>query len=202
MYKIIASSSKGNSVIYHDCIMIDCGLPYSKIKEHIKDLQLLLLTHSHSDHFKISTIKKMKYEKPSLRIGCCEWMLHLLTDIRNVDIYEIGKIYNYNKFQISPVKLYHDVPNCGYRIFKENKKILHATDTKHLEGISAKGYDLYALEANYDEDKVFDIIKEKELQGMFSHEKGAINSHLSEQQCADFYFKNKNASSQLIRLHE
>ena len=52
MYKIIASSSKGNSVIYHDCIMIDCGCLIQN-----KDKDQLLLT-SHSDHFKNLLLKK------------------------------------------------------------------------------------------------------------------------------------------------
>ena len=40
-----------------------------------------------------------------------------------------------------PIKLYHDVPNCGYRIFINDKKIIYMTDTKTLEGITAKNYD-------------------------------------------------------------
>ena len=106
------------------------------------------------------------------------------------------------RFSISPFKLYHDVQNCGYRIFKDEVKIFHATDTAHLQGISAKEYDLYAIEHNYNEDTVYDIIREQESQGKFAHQRGSINSHLSEQQARDFIFKNKKESSQILRLHE
>jgi phosphoribosyl 1,2-cyclic phosphodiesterase len=202
MHNIISSSSKGNSVIYQGRIMVDCGVPYSIISDRVRDIDLLLLTHSHGDHINLSTIKKMQLEKPSLRIGCCEWMIPLLEGVRNIDKYNIGGIYQYGEFTISPIKLYHDVPNCGYRIFAEGNKILHATDTKHLIGITAKGYDLYALECNYDEETVLDIIEAKESRGEFSHERGAVNSHLSEQQAYDFFFKNKKEDSILLRLHE
>lgn len=154
------------------------------------------------DHINLSTIKKIQLERPAVRVACCEWMVELLHGIRNIDVLQIGKLYDYGNFKLSPCKLYHDVPNCGWRIFKEETKIFHATDTQHLQGISAKGYDLYSIEANYDETAIWDIIREKEMRGEFSHERGSINSHLSEQQAVDFFISNKKETSQLIRLHE
>ena len=121
---------------------------------------------------------------------------------RNVDVYEIGKVYDYKLFTISPIKLYHDVPNCGYRIIKDGFKIFHATDTAHLNGIEAKGYDIYAIEHNYNEDTVFDQIREKEQNGQFAYEKGAINSLLSVQKASDFIYRNRCERSSVVRLHE
>jgi uncharacterized protein (DUF488 family) len=94
------------------------------------------------------------------------------------------------------------VPNCGYRIFKDNHKTLHCTDTAHLNGISAKGYDLYALEHNYNEDTVFNDIRQKEQAGEFTYQKNAIKSHLSEQQARKFIFENKGDNYEVLRLHE
>lgn len=201
-YKVLATGSKGNAVIYHDTIMVDCGVPFSLVKPYLKSIQLVVLSHKHSDHINISTLKKMTSERPTLRVGCCEWMLPFLTGIKNVDVYEIGKEYNYGPFSIVPVQLFHDVPNCGYRILKPDYKIFHATDTAHLNGITAKGYDLYAIEHNYNEDTVYGIIEEKRLNGIFSHETGAINSHLSEQQARAFIFNNKGDNHKVVRLHE
>ena len=199
MYKVISSGSEGNAILYHNSILVDCGVSFAALKPFIYNIQLVLLTHEHKDHFNLKTIEKLLFERPSLRIGCCNWI-----DIqgRNIDRYEIGEVYNYGKFSVSPVKLYHDVPNCGYRIFKDNVKVFHATDTAHLNGIEAKGYDLYALECNYNEDTVFESIEKKQLEGKFAYQKGAINSHLSEQQASDFVFKNKGENYQFIRLHE
>lgn len=202
MYKILASGSAGNSILYHKFILVDCGVPFASLKPHIKDLKIVLLTHSHQDHINIGTIKKLSYERPTLRFACGEWMLPLLEVINNVDVLIPGKIYNYGLFKISPVVLYHDVPNCGYRIYKDNIKIIHATDTAHMKGISAKGYDLYMLESNYSEETVNDIIQHKQINGQFAHEKGSVNSHLSEEQAQDFFINNKGYHSKLIRLHE
>ena len=94
------------------------------------------------DHINIKTLQRLQKEHPSLRIGCGEWMLPYLEGMTNVDVYEIGKLYDYGQFKISPFKLYHDVPQVGYRLFKDETKIFHATDTKTLTGVTAQGYDL------------------------------------------------------------
>jgi hypothetical protein len=72
----------------------------------------------------------------------------------------------------------------------------------HLEGITAKGYDLYAIEHNYDPETILETIAKLEATGQFSHQKGAINSHLSEQQARDFIFDNRSEHSRVLRLHE
>ena len=202
MYNVIATGSTGNSVLYFNSILIDIGVPYSRLKPHVKDIQIVLLTHAHGDHINIKTLQRIQKERPSLRIGCGEWMLPHLGGITGVDVFEIGKIYDYGQFKISPFKLYHDVPNCGYRLFKDETKIFHATDTKTLEGITAQGYDLYCIEANYSEPIAQQMIEQAREKGEFTHIIGSINSHLSEEQCNDFYYKNKSEKSKLIRLHE
>ena len=201
---IIASGSSGNCLIYHNTIMIDCGVPYSLIKPYVSDLQIVLLTHVHKDHINIRTLKKIVQERPTLRIGCGVWMLEYLEGIdrRNIDVYEFAKWYDYGHFKLSIGKLYHDVPNCFYRIDKNSYKIFHATDTGHLEGISAYGYDLYALEYNHDEETALKVIEEARRKGEFTHLIGSMRTHLSEQQANEFYYKNRAEHSQVIRLHE
>lgn len=202
MYNVLSSGSKGNCIIYHDTIAVDMGIPYSNIKEFKNDLQIVLLTHRHGDHLNISTIKKLAFERPTLRFACGVFLAEFLQGIKNVDILEAGKVYDYNAFKVSPIVLYHDVPNFGYRIFKNDTKIIHATDTSHLEGITAKDYDLYAIESNYNDDTIFDSIKREKSKGNFAYQEGAINSHLSEQQARDFIFKNRGEHSKVLRLHE
>lgn len=200
--KVIATGSLGNAVLYHNSILVDIGIPFAKIEPYLCSIQMILLTHKHLDHLNIGALRKIQFERPGIRIGCCSWMVDKLDGIKNVDVYLIGQTYNYGSFQISPFKLYHDVPNCGYRIFKDDYKIIHATDTCHMQGIEAKGYDLYAIEHSYDEDVIKEQIAYKEARGMFCYEKGAINSHLSDQQAQEFIFKNKGEKYEVVRLHE
>jgi L-ascorbate metabolism protein UlaG (beta-lactamase superfamily) len=202
MYSIIATGSKENAVIYGNSILVDCGISFSKINPFLSDLKLVLLTHEHNDHFKISTIKKMAFERPALRFGCGRFLAEKLTGIKNIDVLEAGKIYDYGKFKISPVVLYHDVENFGYRIFIDGEKIFHATDSAHLKVIVSKNYDLYAIESNYDEDTVWQHIEEKEKIGEFAHQRGSINSHLSIQQAQDFVIQNAGEKYEFITLHQ
>ena len=203
MVNVLASGSKGNAVIYGKSILIDCGVPFALIKPYLKEIQLILLTHEHGDHLNVATLKKIISERPALRVGCCEWLMDKLDFVKNLDIYQVGSLYDYGVVKISPIQLYHDVPNCGYRLFFDMMKIIHATDTAHLEGITASEYDVYAIEHNYDEDAVFESIKAIEGAGGYAHQRGSINSHLSDQQATEFIWKNKGKKEPLIvRLHE
>lgn len=208
MINVVASGSTGNCVIYGNNIAVDLGIGFSKIKPFLYDIQIVLLTHEHlSDHLHLNTLKKLASERPTLRIGCGAHMLKFLDGYKNVDVFEAGKWYDYGSFKIAPFYLYHDVVNFGYRIFikqpnGEYYKILHATDSCHMEGIEAKNYSAYCLEFNYNEDTIHDLIKAIEDSGGYAYQKGAINSHLSEQQARDFIFKNGGKDAKVVRLHE
>lgn len=202
VYNVLSSGSSGNCVIYHNSIAVDMGISYSLIKPYQRNLQIVLLTHIHGDHFNLSTIKKLAFERPTLRFACGEFLADKLQGIKNVDILKSGLIYDYGMFKISPITLYHDVPNFGYRIFKGNHKTIHITDTAHLEKIEAKNYDLYAIEANYNEETIFKSIENKIKKGEFAHQIGSVKTHLSEQQARDFVFKNAGENYKVLRLHE
>jgi len=204
MVQVLSTGSKGNAVLYHGSILVDIGVPFALLRPYQKEIKMVLTTHIHKDHLNINTLHQLAALRPTLRIGVCPWMLPHVEGMRNVDVFEIGQLYDYGQFQVSPFKLYHDIdaPNCGYRIFKDDKKIFHATDTAHLEGITAKNYDAYCIEHNYDADTVWDTIRRIEAAGGYAHQRGSIATHLSEQQARDFIFQNAKPESVIIRLHE
>ena len=201
--KVISSGSEGNAVIYNNAIMVDCGVSLKALNEVKRSLKIVLLTHKHSDHLKIRTLQRLQAERPALRVACGDFLLEELPCIKNIDVLQVGKIYDYGAFKVSPVKLYHDVPNFGWRIFLPNgQKIFHATDTAHLEGITAKGYDLYAIEHNYCEEYIQQAIEEARANGEYTHAYGNINTHLSIQQARVFIEANRKESSEVLELHK
>ena len=201
--KVISSGSEGNAVIYNNAIMVDCGVSLKALQEVKRSLKIVLLTHKHSDHLKIRTLQRLQAERPTLRVACGDFLLEELPCIKNIDVLQVGKIYDYGAFKVSPVKLYHDVPNFGWRIFLPNgQKIFHATDTVHLEGITAKGYDLYAIEHNYCEEYIQQAIEEAHAKGEYTHAYGNINTHLSIQQARAFIKANRKESSEVLELHK
>jgi conserved hypothetical protein len=201
--KVISSGSEGNAVIYNNAIMVDCGVTLKALQEVKRSLKIVLLTHKHSDHLKIRTLQRLQAERPTLRVACGDFLLEELPCIKNIDVLQVGKIYDYGTFKVSPIKLYHDVPNFGWRIFLPNgQKIFHATDTVHLEGITAKGYDLYAIEHNYCEEYIQQAIEEARANGEYTHAYGNINTHLSIQQARAFIEANRKESSEVLELHK
>ena len=201
--QVINSGSEGNAVIYNNAIMVDCGVSLKALQEVKRSLKIVLLTHKHSDHLKIRTLQRLQAERPTLRVACGAFLLEELPCIKNIDVLQVGKIYDYGAFKVSPIKLYHDVPNFGWRIFLPNgQKIFHATDTVHLEGITAKGYDLYAIEHNYCEEYIQQAIEEARANGEYTHAYGNINTHLSIQQARAFIEANRKESSEVLELHK
>lgn len=205
-YNIISTGSKGNAVVIGGTILVDCGVPFSALRSVYRDIKIVLLTHIHADHFKHSTIKMLAESRPGLRFACCKWLVDDLLKCGvnpfNIDVLEIGKKYDYGEFAVVPVKLYHNVPNCGYRLFLGQEKVLYATDTNTLDGIMAKNYDLYMVEANYEPDKLIASINEKNKRGEYAYEKNVLRNHLSKPDCDEWLAQNKGKNSEWIYLHQ
>lgn len=206
--KKIASSSNGNCYIYNDDLMVDIGVAFNKIKNNYKNIKLLLLTHRHSDHFNKTTIKKLAELRPTLYFVCGEWLVTELINLgvskKRIIILYADKEYDFGKYIIIPFWAKHDVLNFGYKIIvkKTNYKIFHATDINSLEGIEAKNYDLYCLEANYDEQELKNRLQEKEEKGEYAYEYRVLQTHLSKEECDRFLIANMGDNSECIYLHQ
>ena len=193
-YNIIASGSQGNAVILNDAVLIDCGVPYKQLAPYVPKLKLVLLTHIHGDHFCKRTLRRLAAERPTLRFGCCRWLVSPLVAAgvpeRQIDVLKPRVMYGYGLCNVIPFELTHNVPNCGYKVHFGNGKIIYATDTNNLDGIQAIGYDLYMIEANYNDEDIHRRIKEKRMAGQFAYEEQAFRNHLSEAKCTEFLLRN------------
>lgn len=205
-YLIISSGSEGNAVAINNLILIDCGVSFKSLCSVYKDLKLVLMTHIHSDHFRKQTIKRLAGERPTLRFACGGWLVKELVDCgvntRNIDVLEFDKVYGYGIFNIIPVPLVHDVPNMGFKIhFANGSKLFYATDTNNLNGVTAKDYDLYMIEANYEDDEIKERMRVKKENGEYAYEAAVLKNHLSKAKADDFIYKNIGTSGQYIYLH-
>lgn len=200
-YEILNSGSDGNCTLINEIIAIDMGVSYKLLTPHVKKLRLVLLTHVHLDHFNKATIRRLTKDRPTLRFGCCEWLVQELincgVDRRNIDVYEVGLFYDYKLFKLMPVKLYHDVPNCGYRVFYGDEKLIYATDTYTLAGIKAIEYDYYLIEGNYQD--------EEELSSRATnnyYESRVKKTHLSKEYATNWLLENMGLKSEYHWMHE
>ena len=208
---VISTGSQGNAVILNNEILIDCGVPYKQLKPFVQDLHLVLLTHAHGDHFNPTTIRKLHETRPTLRFGCCAWMVnHLLAaDVspRVIDVYSFASRTAFNEYDRGRVivlafPLFHDVENCGYKILIGEKTALYATDTATMDGISAPGFDLYMIEANHTEQELEERIRRKKENGEFVYEHRVENTHLSRESADLWLAMNAGPNSKVIYLHQ
>ena len=208
---VIATGSQGNAVALDDKILIDCGVPYKQIAHLVRGLKLVLLTHRHQDHFNPTTIKRLHRERPTLRFGCCDWMVPYLLDAGvsplAIDIYRISNwtpIYKYlnGNIIVKPFPLFHDVENCGYMINFGQERVLYATDTSTLDHVTAKAFDLYLIEANHTEDEIADRIQRKQVAGEYVYEHRVERTHLSRESADAWLAMNAGRNSEIIYLHQ
>lgn len=187
-------------------IAIDMGISFKKISPYYKNLQLVLLTHEHGDHLNKPTIKRLCNERPTLRFGCCEWLVAELVALGvskyNIDVYAFDIWNDYGKFKINAFGLYHNVPNCGYKIEIAGWKMIYATDTNEIK-TDAENYDLYLIEANYEDEEMQKRINRKIEDGIdYIYEYKAIENHLSKRKADDFIYQNIGDNGKYIYMHE
>lgn len=215
-YNILGSGSSGNATIVFDHILIDCGLPFTKIAPYAKEIQLVLLTHKHGDHFNPSTVRMLHKWRPTVRWACCEWMVPLLVeagvDALHIDVMEPDKQeYDYGLFAVEPFWVEHNVPNCGWKVYHiiiarghggyKVEKLFYATDASNLDGITAKDFDMYMIECNHHEDEIQERIAAKEAAGEYSYEVEASRNHLSWEQAMSWLAEN-GPHSTFIPMHQ
>lgn len=203
---IIQTGSSGNCVILNNTIALDMGISYNKILPYIKDLQLVFVSHEHHDHFKKSTIKRIALERPTIRFCGGPFLANQFINsgvqVQSIDILEVSKHFNYGKFHIEPIELFHDVSNYGLKIYMDGEKVIYIVDTGYIDHIEAKNFDLYLIEANHKKEEIESIIQEKQCNGEFSYEVRASKNHLSQEQAFDWLAKNAGPKSKYVFLHQ
>ena len=186
--------------------MIDCGVSYTAIKPYVKGLQLVLLTHQHSDHIRPSTIRRLQEERPTLRFGCGKWLLSSVLACGvpkwRVDIYIPNVKNRYtDDLDLTMALTKHNATNCAYKMLIDGEKILYATDCNNLDGIEARNYELYMIEANYEDEEIQQRIAEKEANGQYVYEYQVLQNHLSKAKADKFIGENAGINSKFVYLH-
>lgn len=136
-------------------------------------------------------------------------MLDAGVDKRAIDVIEptppeaSSRALIYNNLAIIAVDyIPHNVPNCAYHIFMNHEKLFYATDCSTLEGVKAKGYDYYLVEANHTKADIEARIAAKLEAGEFAYELEAMRNHLSEEQAIAWLAENAGPNSKYQFLHQ
>lgn len=203
-YEVISTGSKGNCVIIEN-VMIDIGVPFKKIKDKLYDVQVLLLTHIHSDHIKESTLKNIVVMFPHIKIFGNYEVVQFFSE------YPINVVNEGVPFPaldhvikgtglITPFKCIHDVVTYGYIWEFRGKSIIYATDTSDLRHAPEREYDYFFIESNHDITKLLNIASNRSFG--YNVIAGA-KRHMSTQTAKAFYYMNRrDKDAKLIELHQ
>lgn len=209
-YNVINSGSDGNAIIIEDILLLDCGVPFSKIKEYIFNLKLIFISHLwlHSDHLKKETIKKIAFERPTLKFVCGSTdIVDILVNQCNVkksNIYALAsnKWYDLGAIKVRLEQLTHDVPNHLIKFQIKDKKGIYIVDTGNVDNVEAKNYSLYLIESNYQEELLEQHKLEIDEKGEYDHLYRVENTHLSFNQANSFLIENMGNNSIYEYIHK
>ena len=160
---VLSSGSKGNSTYVetkNHKILIDIGTSSLYVEKALKDINIdpkdidiVLITHSHVDHVNGLRVFCKKY-KPTVYISPItlketELDLDNTKDVNEMDLEEVKS-----------VKLSHDVGDIrGYIIEEDNSSMVYITDTGYIrekDFDTLKNKTLYVFESNHDVEKLMD----------------------------------------------
>ena len=121
---------------------------------------------------------------------------------KNIFYLKPKKWYSLGIMKVKTEPLVHDVENYGLKWKFEGKKCFYATDTSNLDGIEAKGYDLYLIEANYNEELLKRHIEECEDENKLFYLNRVASTHLSFEQSNSFLIENMGDNSRFEYIHK
>lgn len=197
-YNIIATGSSGNAVRIAN-VMIDCGIPYKKMKPDLYKCDALLITHIHSDHVKSSTLYKIRQEFPNIQVFG-NWEVAERWPVDKI-IGEKPFVIKRGNVQVTPVYGKHDTTVNYFALDFDGFKVFYATDTAEVHNPTDDKFDAIFLEANYDE-KILKQLAKNYASGRYDPYE-SVYRHLSVKTCKEFYFSNRRTpGSPLIELHQ
>lgn len=200
-YEIISTGSKGNCVVIGN-VMVDCGIPFKKLKDACYGIEVLLLTHIHTDHIKETTLKNIVVMFPHIEIYANYEVAQYFSEypITVINAKKPFKVKDGRIFE--PFECLHDVVCYGYvwQDYYSKEDIIYATDTADLRNAPDRKFDYFFIESNHDEQKLEHLTNTRS----FAYNVlASAKRHMSTQKCKGFYYMHrKSTESKLIELHQ
>ena len=207
---VLASGSKGN-ISYIESnntkLLVDIGMTclyvekkLQKINVNPKDIDAILLTHTHVDHINGLRVFVKKY---NTKVYLTEKMLKDIKEIFDIENYEIIKDdFSIKDINIEIIKTSHDAPDSnGYVFESQNKSISYITDTgyinrKYKEKLSNKT--IYVMESNHDIKMLQDGKYPYHLKQRILSDRGHLSNEMSSNYLTEYIGEN---TQKIILIH-
>ena len=168
---VLASGSTGNTSLIETGqhkILMDAGLSGKKIKTllgevgvDIKDIDMVFLSHDHSDHSKGLGVLMRRYPRIAAFANSGTWEYLTETQkigqipVEQINIIEPGQTKTFGDLDVTAFATSHDAAQPQYYVFTSGgKRIAFLTDTGYVSSkvkSVIKDADAYLMEFNYDD---------------------------------------------------
>lgn len=191
---VLASGSKGNSTYIESNqtkILIDIGMSCLYIEKSLSGIDIrpreidgILITHTHSDHINGLRVFLKKYNTTLYITEKIYNELKSQMDIENYIL--IDKQFLFGDLKIEILKTSHDAEDSnGYIVSDESSSLAYITDTgyinrKYHEKLTNKNY--YIIESNHDVELLMNGSYPYHIKQRILGDRG----HLSNKSCADY----------------
>ena len=160
-----------------------------------------------SDHLLPTTVQRIAYNYPNIKFvtSSLEVVKKLITckvDKKNIYYLQPNKWYSLGLIKVKTEPLTHDVENYCLKWDYENKKGIYITDTADVDNIKAKGYDLYLIESNYNEEVLQEHIRNCDDVNKLYYLERVPKTHLSFEQANSFLIENMESNSVYDYIHK
>jgi len=180
--------------------MFDAGRPFKEIKSELFKCDYVFISHRHSDHLKLPTVRAIKKFFPDIKIIANSDVAKLAPIDIVVDPHEIVDLPG--GVSVEAFLAPHDVPVNGWVWTREGKRYIWFTDGYNLHHAPAGDYDYFFIEANHDKKLIETIMNQPAGKYGYDAVAGSLR-HLSKQDAKAFYYMRRtNKEAPWIQLHK
>ena len=207
---VLASGSKGNSTYIEtkeSKILVDIGMTclyietkLKKLDVNPKDIDAIILTHTHVDHINGLKVFTKKYDT---KVYLTDKMLKDIKEIFDIENYELIKEdFSIKDLNIEVFKTSHDASDSNGYIFNElDKSLVYITDTgylnrKYKEKLSNKN--IYIMESNHDIKMLQNGKYPYHLKQRILSDRGHLSNEMSSKYLSEFIGNN---TKNIILIH-
>lgn len=211
-YEIHYTGSSGNSNIIYGGgykFLVDIGKPFKHVEKlGLSDVDVLLISHKHSDHINMATYKRIMRDFPNITVitnkEVAKFIKEKGCDVEPDIIIESGLAIDIDNVRINFIENLHGVDTQGFIFEEANELMLYATDLSTTAFYDdwldkeKRKLNYCLLENNYDINKLIELEKQHTGYDIFT----AQGRHLEKTDYFKFIHKYSEPHCKHEQLHQ
>lgn len=122
--------------------------------------------------------------------------------MRNIFVLKPNAWFDLGMVKVRLEELEHDTPNYCLKAEIKGKKLIYIVDTASVSHIEAKDYDLFLIEANYNQAILEEHIRNCEDENEMFYLQRIPRTHMSYEMANTFLIENMSNTSEYCYIHK